>query len=179
MGNNKIYVYINKDYSAMLEFPEYNIKTKAYIGENGYTDETIEGDKKTLLGEFELGLAIGTHSEEEMKNKLKIEYTKITDSMYWVDDPTSQYYNQLMDTNKTEKTWKSAEHLIDFPVDYELGVEIKINPNNIPYKGSAVFLHCNTGEPTWGCVGVSSEDMRELIQYIDKDTKIVVKLSGQ
>lgn len=176
--DNIIYVKINNNNVATLEFPEHSIKSTAYIGKNGYTTSTYEGDKKTLLGEFDFGLAIGTHSEEEMKDKLNIEYRKITDTMDWVDDPTSPYYNQLMDTKITNKTWKSAEHLIDFPVDYELAVEIKINPNNIPYKGSAVFLHCNTGKPTLGCVGVPREIMENLIQYIDKDTKIIVQKSG-
>ncbi|MDE5831152.1 MAG: hypothetical protein K2H53_06060 [Clostridia bacterium] len=56
--------------------------------------------------------------------------------MYWVDDPKSKYYNQLVNIKNIEKDWDSAEHLIDYPVQYEYLIEIKTNPNCIPGKGS-------------------------------------------
>lgn len=175
MDDNKIYVYVENGSLATLKFPEYNIEAKAYIGKQGASIIKKEGNGKTPLGEFDLGIALGTHSEEEMKTKLKINYKQITDTMYWVDDSDSPYYNQLVDTKNTKKNWKSAEHLIDFPIEYELLVEIKTNPENIPDHGSAIFLHCNTGKPTLGCVGVNRTVMENLIQLIDKNTKIVIK----
>lgn len=174
MKDNIIYVKVQDLNTAILEFPEHNIKTIAHIGKQGVTEETFEGDEKTPLGEFEFGIALGTHSEKEMKPKINIDYKQLTETMYWVDDPNSPYYNMLVDTKNTPKNWNSAEHLIDFPIHYEFLVEIKVNPNNIPNKGSAIFLHCNTGEPTLGCVGVSKSIMEKLIQVINKDTKIKI-----
>lgn len=175
---NIIYVKINPDNTAILEFPRYNIKSNAFIGKKGASEVVFEGDEKTPLGEFDLGIALGTYSKEEMKDKLKIDYKQIADTMYWVDDSNSPYYNQLIDTKTIEKNWNSAEHLIDFPLEYELLVEIKTNPNNIPNKGSAIFLHCNTGKPTLGCVGVYREVMEKLICVIDKNTKIKITVNN-
>ena len=35
MEENTIYVEVEENSQATLTFPKYNIKTKAYIGENG------------------------------------------------------------------------------------------------------------------------------------------------
>lgn len=131
--NNKINVYINKDNTATLKFPKCNIETNAYIGKNGITSKKQEGDGKTPIGEFELGITMGTHPKQEISNK-KIEYKQITNNMYWVDDSKSKYYNKLVDISQTQKDWKSSEHLIDYPVQYEYLIEIKTNLQNIPQK---------------------------------------------
>ena len=131
--NNKINVYIDQTGIAKLKFPKCNIETNAYIGKNGTTSQKQEGDGKTPIGEFELGIAMGTHSKQEILNK-KIEYKQITNNMYWVDDSKSKYYNNLVDLSQTKKDWESSEHLIDYPVQYEYLIEIKTNPKNIPQK---------------------------------------------
>ena len=57
---NKIYVFVSENNIGTLKFPKYNIETNAYIGINGITSEKKEGDGKTPLGEFELGIAFLT-----------------------------------------------------------------------------------------------------------------------
>lgn len=99
---------------------------------------------------------------------------KITKDMYWVDDLESKYYNQLVDISKVKRDWNSAEHLIDYPIQYEYLVEIKSNPNNIKGKGSAIFLHCTNNKPTAGCVAVSRDIMKQIIKNIDEQTKIEI-----
>lgn len=99
---------------------------------------------------------------------------QITKDMYWVDDSESRYYNQLVDISKVEKDWNSAEHLIDYPIQYEYLVEIKTNPKNIPGKGSAIFLHCTNNKPTAGCVAINKENMKKIIENISKQTKIKI-----
>ncbi len=131
--NNKIKVIIEDNNDAILEFPKCNIKTKAYIGKNGATPKKQEGDGKTPIGEFELGIAMGMHNNQEILNK-KIEYKQITNNMYWVDDSKSKYYNKLVDISQTKKDWESSEYLIDYPLQYEYLVEIKTNPKNEPKK---------------------------------------------
>lgn len=94
--------------------------------------------------------------------------------MYWVDDSKSKYYNQLVDISKVEKDWNSAEHLIDYPIQYEYLIEIKTNPNNIPEQGSAIFLHFANNKATEGCIAVDTEIMRRIIENIDTYTKIEI-----
>lgn len=172
--DNKIYVFYKEKTMGILKFPEYNIETTAYLGKNGMTREKIEGDGKTPVGEFEFGIVLGTHPKEEITNGINPSYIQITKDMYWVDDPKSKYYNKLVDIAKVEKDWNSAEHLIDYPIQYEYLVEIKTNPKNIPGKGSAVFLHCTNNKPTEGCIAVERKVMKRLIEHINNQTKIVI-----
>lgn len=108
------------------------------------------------------------------KNKNGLNYTQINEEMYWVDDCKSKYYNQLVEISKVKKDWDSAEHLIDYKVQYEYLIEIKTNPNNIPGKGSAIFLHCTNNCPTAGCIAVDRESMKTIVQNINKETKIEI-----
>lgn len=172
MIENKIYVFVEKNNKAILKFPKYNIETAAYIGRNGITSEKQEEDGKTPIGEFDLGIILGMHIEEKKVNGSK--YKRITEDMYWVDDSKSKYYNQLVNKSQVKKDWDSAEHLIDYPIQYEYLIEIKTNPNNIPDKGSAIFLHCSNNTPTAGCIAVDKVVMKKLIENIDKKTKIEI-----
>ena len=67
------------------------LETEAFIGEKGLTDNKIEGDKKTPIGEYELGIVFGTKTLEldNLKNNKK-EYIKINKDLYWVDDIKSK-----------------------------------------------------------------------------------------
>ena len=171
---NKIYVNINKDNMAILKFPDYNIETTAYIGKNGATFNKKEGDQKTPLGEFNLGVVIGTHSSNEITKKTNIKYIQINQNMYWVDDPKSKYYNKLVDLTKVQQDWNTAEHLIDYPKQYEYAIEIKTNPQNIPNNGSAIFLHCICKKYTAGCIAIQKNIMRKIIELINYNTKIII-----
>lgn len=130
---NKMYV-VFKNNKTTLKFPKCNIEEEAFIGKNGMTKDKEEGDGKTPVGEFNLGLILGTHKNE--KNINGLEYIQITEDMYWVDDIKSKYYNKLVSIRNVEKDWNSAEHLIEYPVQYEYLLEIKTNPKNISGKGS-------------------------------------------
>lgn len=170
--NNKIYVVLENHDKAVLKFPKCGIETMAYIGKNGLTHEKEEGDWRTPIGEFELGVILGMHLTGTNKNGLNC--IKITNDMYWVDDYNSKYYNKLVDVAKVEKDWKSAEHLIDYPIQYEYLVEIKVNPENIPKRGSAIFIHCTNNKSTAGCIAIDRENMKTLIENIDEYTTIKI-----
>ena len=168
---NIIIVTQNGKNTATLQYK--NLITNAFIGENGTTTEKIEGDKKTPLGLFNLGICFGTHNKNKINKKLK--YFEINDNQYWVDDSSSIYYNKLIDITQTAKNWNSAEHLSNYPKQYEYAIEILANPENIPNKGSAIFLHCSVNHPTSGCVSIKSEDMIFLLNLISADTKILIR----
>lgn len=172
MIDNKIYVLVNEENKAILKFPKCNIETKAYIGKNGVTRKKKEGDGKTPIGEFELGVILGIYDKEVNVNE--IDYMQITNDMYWIDDPMSKYYNQLVKISEVIRDWNSAEHLIDYPTQYEYLIEIKANPNNIQESGSAIFLHCANNEPTSGCIAVDREIIKTIINNINKQTKIKI-----
>lgn len=164
---NNIYVRKENDNIVLIY---KDLKVPAYIGKNGFTKDKTEGDWKTPIGEFELGIAFGKYDSIDTK----LPYIKIEDDMYWVDDVNSDEYNELIKTSI--KPMFSAEHLIDYVDDaYEYAIEIKTNPDNINGKGSAIFLHCKRKEYTAGCVAIEKEDMKKLIGMIDFDTKIIIE----
>ena len=151
-----------------------SLKVEATIGKNGLTNDIIEGDLKTPIGEFDLGIAFGCHERYEIEMNEYIPYFKIQDNQYWIEDINSKFYNQLITIDKNPTI--SGEHLIDYAKDeYEYAIEIKVNPHNIIGKGSAIMLHVNNGEYTYGCVGISRENMIKLLSMIDSDTKIRIE----
>ena len=161
------------------------------IGKNGVSNNTYEGSITTPLGQFDLGIAFGTHDLN-----IKYPYIKITDNLYWVDDPNSKYYNKLISLNKkintydypyiineNKKDFFSAEHLQDYPQQYEYAIYIEYNVNGEKYengegKGSAIFLHClgNKGY-TGGCIAIPKEEMIFILNFLDmkKTPKIIIK----
>lgn len=138
--NSKQIIIVNKIYStnkATLTFYENSQKifeTDAFIGKNGMTSNKVEGDGKTPEGIYQLGLVFGTHDKKDIKLNENIKYIKINKNFYWVDDIYSKYYNQLVDITKVSNDWTTAEHLIEYPEQYEYAIEIKTNPKNIPGK---------------------------------------------
>lgn len=154
---------------TLYENSTIKLETEAFIGKNGITKDKKEGDGKTPIGEYELGISFGIHDEKEI---LLEDYVKINENLYWVDDAKSKYYNQLVNITKVKKDWKSAEHLIQYPKQYEYAIEIKTNPDNIPGKGSAIFLHCSVGAPTAGCIAIKTEKMKKIFKCIKEGTAI-------
>lgn len=146
---------------------------EAVSGMNGITTEKHEGDKKTPAGVYTFAGAFGL---KENPGTI-LPYHKIVSGDYYVDDPASKYYNQLVNTNQVAKDWNSAEDLMKQAPQYNYGLIIDYNNERTPGKGSAIFLHCpksfnNTG--TSGCVSISENDMKQVICQVDAGTKIVI-----
>ena len=163
-------------YRANLKVLDNNLnqvlECEAYIGEKGLTYNKVEGDKKTPAGTFKLGLTFGT--DENINIKKSIKYIKLNNNLYWVDDINSKNYNKLVDISTQKKDFTSAEHLIDYKVEYKYGIEIKTNPKNIKGKGSAIFLHCSNEKPTSGCIAIKEEYLKKILSIIDNNTIIKI-----
>lgn len=161
------------------------------IGKNGVNKHTYEGSMTTPLGQFNLGIAFGIHNLN-----INYPYIKINKNLYWVDDENSKYYNKLVSLNEkinnlnypyiinlNKKDFSSAEHLIDYPKQYEYAIYIEYNVNGEKYedgrgKSSAIFIHClgNKGY-TGGCIAIPREEMIFILNFLDrnKNPKIIIK----
>ena len=105
--------------------------------------------------------------------EMDIEYRKINNNCYWVDDVDSPLYNQWVESS--DITWNSAEHLIDYPHAYKYSVVINYNMSPVVSgKGSAIFLHCMAGSYTAGCVAVPESDMLFILKSLDKAKNPVI-----
>lgn len=88
----------------------------------------------------------------------------------------SANYNQWVEPKNT--TCESAEHLIDYPQSYHYGIVIKYNMEPvIANKGSAIFLHCSTGNYTAGCVSLPENAMINVLQWVDSSLNPMILIS--
>ena len=161
------------------------------IGKNGVNKHSYEGSMTTPLGQFNLGIAFGIHNLN-----INYPYIKINKNLYWVDDENSKYYNKLVSLNEkinnlnypyiinlNKKDFSSAEHLIDYPKQYEYAIYIEYNVNGEKYedgrgKSSAIFIHCLGDKGyTGGCIAIPREEMIFILNFLDrnKNPKIIIK----
>lgn len=143
------------------------LQTTAYVGRNG-VGPAQEGLATTPAGTYNFGVAFGNRPDPGTL----FPYTKVDATHYWVDDPNSRYYNKFVTTNTVRPDWNSAEHLIEYPTAYAYSLSINYNMDCIPGAGSAIFLHCNGGGPTAGCIAVPEQDMIFILQNIKQDAQI-------
>lgn len=147
--------------------------TPGVYGKNGAATEKKEGDGKTPIGTYGFSMAFGL--KEDPGSVLP--YHKIQKGDYWVDDSDSQYYNQLVNTNQTKKSWKSAEDMSASSPYYNYALALDYNKDRVPGAGSAIFIHCtSTANDTGsqGCIRIPEDLMKTLVQSADEKTKIIM-----
>jgi hypothetical protein len=143
----------------------------------------FEGSRRSPVGVFALNLAFGKASKTEPDAKnIKLPYQQITQHLWAIDDPQSQYYNRVVDDQLVTKDWNSAEDMKFCMNDgvYEFAIYIEHNYEKpIPGKGSTFFIHVHRkpGSPTWGCTAFSREQVKKVITWLDPHkTPILVQL---
>lgn len=158
---------------VMNESWEEIFKTPGVCGVNGITTEKREGDGKTPAGTYQFTMAFGL---KENPGSL-LPYHKVQSGDYWVDDSSSQYYNQLVNTNVTKKTWSSAENMSTQAPFYNYALVLNYNSDCVPGMGSAIFLHCTKSEAdtgSAGCIRIPEELAKLLVLSADEKTSIVI-----
>ena len=154
-------------------------KVSARLGQNGMkaASDVYEMDKSTPTGIYSLTEAFGINPDPGSM----IRYRQLDGSEYWVDDVYSEYYN-TMQFGEPNGRWNSAEKLIDYQGYYNYSVVIDYNRwPVIPGKSSAIFLHCDTGSYTYGCVAIPEQNLVNIIKRLDpkKDPFIIIDFSYQ
>ena len=142
---------------------------KCCIGKNDLNSNKREGDLSTPKGFFKLK-KLYFRKDRVGIPKCKIEKKIITKNMGWCDDSNNKKYNSeiiIFKKNK-EKFYRD-----DFKYDYL----ITINHNNkqVPFKGSAIFIHLTENyKPTAGCIALKKSDFEILLKLIDQNTKLKI-----
>ena len=149
-----------------------NYKIKCSIGKRGISRKKREGDGCTPKGTFKF---IGLFYRKDRIPKIKSHLKKVSikKDMGWCDDSNSKLYNKLIKfpfKHSAEKLYKK-ENIYDLILvtNYNLKPVVK-------NKGSAIFLHIakKNYTPTKGCVAVSKRNMKLLLNFIDKKTKLII-----
>ncbi len=130
-----------------------------YVSSDGTVSEMSEQTSGTPQGLYGVGEAFyqGTAPKTGLKS------FKITNNTYWIDDPTSKYYNQRVE-GEANKDWSSAVHMIDSPL-YEYGFVINYNTPAVPGAGSAIFFHVGS-EPTSGGVATGESGLLGILRAL-------------
>jgi len=139
-----------------------------------------EGDGKSPAGVFALTSAFGF---EEAGAGLRLPYVRLADMLECVDDPSSRHYNRLVDRSEiASPDWKSSEKMREIE-EYVWGVVVAQNSEPVePGAGSCIFLHAWSGPEgaTVGCTAMPTERIRELVHWLDPDTKpVLVQLTEE
>ena len=140
------------------------IKTvDGFVGAQGVSENANENASYTPKGLFPLETAFGIYDNPGTS----LDYFKITENSYWIDDVNSQYYNQHIEADPNEPAPK-GEHLIDYKGYYDYAVFVGYNSSPaVAGKGSAFFLHIGY-EPTAGCIAISEDYMYKTLLWLDK-----------
>lgn len=152
-------------------------KVSARLGQNGIksASQVYEMDKSTPTGIYSLTEAFGINSDPGSR----VRYRQLDGSEYWVDDENSEFYN-TMQFGEPNGRWTSAEKLIDFPGYYNYSLVIDYNRwPVIPGKSSAIFIHCDVGSYTYGCVAIPQQNLVNIIKKLDpeKDPIVIIDFS--
>ena len=171
--NNKNKVTVNDYVRSSDGSWKKNWYVNGIAGTNGISLEKVEGDRKTPEGVFNATLAFGLKDNPGSI----LEYRKIADGDYWVDDSNSVYYNKWVNIGNVKKDWNSAEDLkAAYPL-YNYVLALNYNAECTPGKGSAIFIHCTATDndtSSAGCIRIPEEYMKKLTQSVDENTKIVI-----
>lgn len=129
-----------------------------------------EGDRRTPAGIFQLGASFGFNSNSSTPDYETIEEGKSV----CVDDPSSPYYNQIVDSDDISKN-VSREQMWKIPL-YKEGVVISYPTNRKSARGSCIFFHIwrSPKSPTLGCIGVSVGNIKTLQEVSKKNTVVAV-----
>ena len=132
---------------------------KGYLGRNGMNAYRKEGDKTTPIGIFKMNTPFGQKPAQEGFPK---NYIQVDESYTWNDV-----------TNRLEKNPDvTGEHVgtSRYAGYYDYVIDAGYNPNAVPKKGTALFLHCGVegDTETSGCVQVDTASMIEIMKLYGK-----------
>jgi Uncharacterized protein conserved in bacteria len=144
-------------------------QSDAQLGQNGL-GKTVEGDMKTPEGDFGIRCAYGILPNPGTT----VQYIDITPSIY-ACDCDGPYYNQIIDTAVVHHEGCHGEHMIEIDPDYNYGMQIDYNHDNVVGLGNSIFLHGKGKLPyTFGCVAIDEDFMKEILIKSDKNFRVII-----
>ncbi len=141
-----------------------------------------EGDGCSPAGVFTLCYAIGLDPENELPD-LHIPYQILTDSMWFIDDPNSIYYNEMVNVDTLAKPdWQSGIQLAKFKTQFRVGIYVGHNLDKKQSAGSGIFLHVwkSPDRGTAGCTAMCEKELRKILTWIDsKKSPLLIQMPVQ
>ena len=142
-----------------------------FIGSAGMAPEAREGARATPMGVFSLDFAFGTQPSPGGG----LTYYQTTPDYWWSADPAN--YNTMQVCKKQECPFDTSpaigsENL--YIPEYAHAIVMGVNPERIPGRGSAFFVHSSSGVPTAGCVAIDDASLVKIIQWLQPGALIAI-----
>ena len=127
-----------------------------------------EGDGRAPAGLFYLGNGFG-YSDLS----IDFPYSTYKRTDHCVDDSNSKWYNQIVDSTKVEKDYKSFEHMKLNNHLYKYGITVNHNPEQIKNAGSCIFMHIRSGngKGTAGCTAMNEDKLMTILKWLKREDK--------
>lgn len=146
---------------------------QASVGRSGISWQKKEGDGFTPAGAFRL--QGGFFRSDRLRRPAWVKpLSSIKANLGWCDDPGSQLYNRPVSRGSRNR----HENLLRDDRVYDIVFTTSHNERpRILNRGSAIFFHLSGADyrATQGCVSVCLNDMRKLLVFIGKKTKIIIR----
>ena len=127
-----------------------------------------EGDGRAPAGLFSLGNGFGYNDFS-----IEFPYSTYKRTDHCVDDSKSQWYNQIIDSKKVKKDYKSFEHMKLTNHLYKYGITVNHNPEQIANAGSCIFMHIRSdnGKGTAGCTAMKENEIMTILKWLKEKQK--------
>ena len=144
-----------------------------FTGEGGVKTDTAPGDNVTPKGVFSIEYAMGTNPDPGTA----LEYKEIVDGMKWITDPASINYNRLIDDDAAEYDFETYQDLTEYTVSYPYCLVLNYNRDPVDNtKGCSKFLHVSDKPTPRGGVGISEEDLYNILMWLSPSTNAHVAI---
>lgn len=147
----------------------------ARVGRNGLSAQHREGDGTTPLGSFRIG---GTVYGVAANPGTRLAYHRLVCGDWWDEDPGSPSYNRFVHVacGRAPPFGGGSEALWTYRTAYAHFAVIAYNAARVPGRGSAIFLHADTGSATNGCVSVALPRLESLLRQLRPGAEIAISV---
>ena len=139
---------------------------RARVGRNGLSAHHREGDGTTPTGTFGIGRVVYGLDPDP---GLQLRYHRLVCGDWWDGDPRSPTYNSFRHVarGRNPPFAGGSEALWRITPAYRLFAFIRYNAAPaVPGRGSAIFLHVDTGRPTNGCVSLTHARLAAVLRRL-------------
>jgi L,D-peptidoglycan transpeptidase YkuD (ErfK/YbiS/YcfS/YnhG family) len=147
---------------------------RARVGRSGLSAHHREGDGTTPTGTYGIGPVVYGLDPDP---GLRLRYHRLVCGDWWDEDSRSPTYNTFRHAacGSAPPFGGGSEALWRITPAYRLFALIQYNVAPVvPGRGSAIFLHVDTGRPTNGCVSLPLGELRSLLRRLRPGATISV-----
>ena len=138
----------------------------ARLGRNGLSAHHREGDGTTPAGTYGIGATMYGLAPDP---GVHYAYHRLVCGDWWDEDPRTPSYNRFVHVacgarpafgGGSEALWQQTTAYLRFAV-----IAYNASPV-VPGRGSAIFLHADTGAPTNGCVSLPLRELDAVLRFL-------------